>query len=304
MDLSQRCREHWGFKAGSHPFAKSIQDLEGLFVWPAFDDAARRITRAIEWRRFLVVVGPACSAKSTLWTEVKRREAESQTITNVCEPKGLSPVAYDEQTIYRCLVRGMTTSDTPLRRSREDRAWQVRQLLEQSNASKTAVILTINDAHLCRQEFLLLCKRLWDDLYGFDRLLSVIFIAQPKILTTIADCPEISERTDILRMPGLGDYLPEYLHHECTRAGAETFPFDATAVGLLKTLHRENWMASRDHPLIVNNIASRALHMAFTVKDKAVTESHVSEAIRAEKAMTYSDDGDDEGGEKNNRSRR
>jgi type II secretory pathway predicted ATPase ExeA len=289
MELSQRCCEHWGLKHGRKPFGHTLENLDSLFFWPEFDDAIRRVIRAIDWRRFLVIVGPACSAKSTLWSEVKRRQREMQAVVRVCEPRGLGPDNYDEQTIYRCLVRELAGERESLKRAREDRAFQVRGYLETCNADKTAVILCVNDAHLCRKEFLILCKRLWDDLYGFDRLLSIVLVAQPKLLTTLSSCPEIAERADVLQIPGLGDCIPDYLAHECRRAGLEELPFDASALDELAKLHRKEWLACQDHPLIINNIASRALHLGFGIKSKKVDATTIVDAMRAEKSLFVND---------------
>jgi type II secretory pathway predicted ATPase ExeA len=284
MELSAKCKEYWGFGPFKTPFGKHIEADDGVFLWPEFEGVVRRLVRAIDNRQFLVVAGAACSSKSTAWHEARRRLAEKEVSVHIAEPRGLGPRDYNEQTIYRILKHALAPS-TVLKRSTEDRALQCRQLLETMNDQGRPVCLAVNDAHHCRLEFLLMLKRLWDDLYGFDRLLSVILVGQPGILAEIAASREISERTDVVRMPGLGDHLEPYLHHECRRAGATEFPFDAGATEQLARLRSANWHETLDHPLIVNNVVSRALVLAHRVKADVVGRDVVAEAMREERAM-------------------
>jgi type II secretory pathway predicted ATPase ExeA len=298
MELSRSCKEYWGFQPFTVPFGKHLQAEEGLFLWPEFEDVVGRIVRAVEYRRFLVVVGAACSSKSTAWQEARRRVLRKEVAVHVCEPRALEPSEYDEQTIYRSIHRALVFGGRPpeqagltekerqglaLRHSREERAYQCRRLLEAANVGGRPVVFTVNDCHHCRMEFLLLCKRLWDDLYGFDRLLAVILVGQPSILTQIARSHEISERADVLRMPGLGRHVGAYVAHECARCGRAESPLDDSAVETLERLATTEWTESLDHPLIVNNIVSRALELGKKVKARRVSKDLVQEAMKVER---------------------
>jgi len=288
MDLSQACKEHWGFQPIPTPFGKTIRDAEGVFVWPAFDAVVRRIIRAIEWRRFLVVVGAACSAKSTAWSEARRRLSEKNVVCHICQPLGLDPSQYGESAIYSSLVQALAVKKS-LARSREGRAYQCRQLLEAANAGgeekKQSVAFAVNDAHLACRDFLLMTKRLWDDLYGFDRLLAVILIGQPSLLSEVSDTREMAERAEVVELPGLGDSLSDYLAHECARCGAHEMPFDEGAIRVFSRLKGKDWQTTLDHPLIVNNVASRALHLAHKIKAPVVDADCAAKAMRQERGM-------------------
>ena len=246
-----------------------------------------RIVHAIKRRQFLIVGGTACSAKTTAWAEAKRRLREEAVAAHFCQPLGLSPRDYNEQTIYRVIKYAISPPDdsreNAFKRSREGRAMQCRQILESQNDQGHPVCLAINDAHTCRVNFLIMCKRLWDDLYGFDRLLAVVLIGQPSLLSTTSGYPEINERTEVVRLPGLGKSLEKYLHHECARCGLEEFPFDETAIEQIRRLARPNWLETRDHPLVVNNVVSRALHDGWRIKAQAVNADLIAGAMRAEK---------------------
>lgn len=282
MHLSRGCKQHWGFEPGVEPFGKHIESPDGLYVWPAFDELVRRIVRAIEYRDFLVVVGEAASCKTTAWTEAKRRVREKPfAALSVCEPRGLEPRNYAEQTIYRAILRGIAGPDARQKCAKEDRAIQVRRLLEAENDAGRAVVFAVADAHVCRGRFLVACKRLWDDLYGFDRLCSVVLVAQPAILTTVGQSREISERTEVVQAPGLGKHVEDWLQHECGRGGLVESPFDDAAVRRLTDLAK----VGGDHPLVVSNLASRALELGYRIKAKSIGADLVAKAIREERAF-------------------
>jgi type II secretory pathway predicted ATPase ExeA len=283
MELSDRCREYWGITAGREAFGVTLEH-DGLFRWAGFDRAVTQLRRAISRRQFIILTGAACSAKTTAWTEAQRQVAEGSATVRVCQPRGLDPRRYDEQTIFRAILNDAAPTGTRLAHAREDRATQVRRLLEDFNRSNVCVVLAVNDAHAARLDFLLMCKRLWDDLDGFDRLLSVVMIGQPAIATAVAGCREINERTEVVRMPGLGNNLGDYLAHECARVGMTELPFDEGAVAELGKLGGSNFETSHDHPLVVNNIASKALDLAFRVKMQVVTAEIIIKATREERA--------------------
>lgn len=277
MDLSKKCKEYWGFDPAKTPFGMHIEEPDALFVWPEFGRVVDRIVRAIKRRQYLVLVGLACSAKTTAWAEAARRLREERSRVTVCQPRALDPRDYNEQTVYRVLVSAMTTA--PLRQAREARALQVRELLQEQNTGGTAVVFAVNDAHKCDETFLLLTKRLWDDLDGFDRLLSVLLVGQPDLMRLVSGCREINERTEVVRMPGLGKHVRAYVEHECTRCGASEFPFDDSAIRAIERLRHDRWEQSHDHPLIVNNLAGAALHLAWDSTAQVVTDVHVNEAF-------------------------
>jgi type II secretory pathway predicted ATPase ExeA len=296
MDLSRRCKEYWGFSPDSTPFGTHIEADDGLFLWPAFEAVVDRIETAVRKKHFLVLCGAACSAKSTAWTEAKRRLLSAEVHARFCTPDGLDPSRHRDQAIYHAIKYGIAPPDannsTPFARYREDRARQARQLLEAENAKGHPVCVWINDAHLCRGEFLLMAKRLWDDLYGFDRLLSIILIGQPGLAQACSAIKEINERAEVVILPGLvsldrkggvaESHVSDYLNHELARCGATEFPFGDDAIAALDRLARPNWLETSDHPLIVNNICSRALHLAWQIKQQIVDAELVTRAIRSE----------------------
>lgn len=298
MELTKRCKDYWGFSPHTNPFGTHIEADDGLFVWPAFDEAADRIAYAVRRRLFLVVSGVACSAKSTAWAEARRRLARDDRSPHICQPLGLDPARYRDQTVYHAVKHTIEPPDgsreTSFRRFREDRAAQCRELLQRANASGRPVVVAINDAHACGMDFLRLCKRLWDDLAGFDRLCGILLIGHPSLVSKIGGCPEINERTEVLRMPGLVEMTPAgkiadnhieaYLHHEMARCGAAEFPFDESAIAQLTRLARPNWVETRDHPLVINNLVSSALDAAWRIKARTINGDLIASAMRAEQA--------------------
>lgn len=286
MDISHKCREWWGMSAVFPdrqlvPFGNTLQNESNLFLWPALDKVIDRIVTAITHRQFLVVVGSACSCKTTAWNEAKRRLRQFARRVIICQPWGVDPDVFTDQTIYRVLVRSLAGEDEKLCAAREDRAAQARKLLESANKNTNPVVFTVNDAHVCRRHFLLDCKRLWDDLYGFDRLLSVILVGQQPLLIRISNEQEIIQRSEIVKMPSLGDHLVDYLKHECSRCRMQQFPFEDSAVDELAKLWNKDEFAAKDHPLAINNIVSFALDLGWRAKLKTIGAETIVKAIAA-----------------------
>jgi type II secretory pathway predicted ATPase ExeA len=294
MDLSRKILDYWGFEAKSVPFGNTIKSAESVFAWPEFESKVSGLLAAIKRRRMIALVGSTCSAKTVIFETARRRMYEETTGWSCCKPRSNETSEFNEmallQTIKDELMPFDGSRDTAFRRGREARARQVRQLLERENSQDHPVTLVINDAHDCSVRFLLLCKRTWDDLHGFDRLLSVIFIGQAALARTIINCDEIGQRLDILHTPGLGDYLQQYLQHELGRCGCANWMFTEDAVEELAKLQgpvsrdtgKPGWQNRRDHPLIVNNVVSRALAGGFAIKAKQVGRDLVSAAMREE----------------------
>ncbi|MCE5279399.1 MAG: AAA family ATPase [Planctomycetaceae bacterium] len=280
MDLNRKCKDFWGLNPAATPFGKHMEDEGGMFVWPAFEDVVEKIVHVIKHRSFLVMSGEACSCKTAAWSHAKRLLVEESIAPKFSQPMGLNPSKYNESTIYHAIVYSIAPPDgsaqSAFKRTREDRAHQCRQLLEAQNARQVPVVLAVNDAHDCQLAFLKMCKRLWDDLYGFDRLLSVILIGHPSLLAMARSCKEIDERMEIVEMPDLGDSLEDYLAFEFNRCGSESMPITPDGVARLGSIVKR-------HPLLINNVVSRALFEGFRIKADAIDARLIERAASAER---------------------
>ena len=286
MELTRKCLDFWGFAPTFNdalPFDRTLDKVDNIFVWDCFETVTRRICRAVKRREFLVVAGCACSAKTTAWQAAEEELKDSFPNWHLAKPRGLDVSKYSDINLGRCIAAAIDPLAN-IKRDREARGIQLRNMLENANADNRPVVLLINDAHLCNRNFLLLCKQIWDDMDGFDRLLSVILIGQPRLIQIIRDIPEISERTEVVRMTGLENKLEDYIRHEFNRFGIadEKIPLDDSAIAELKKLSSKNWTAARDHPLIINNIVSRALNLAWKIKEKTISADIIAEAMRKE----------------------
>jgi type II secretory pathway predicted ATPase ExeA len=289
MELSRRALEYWGLPVRKECFGNTLHHEDDVFVWPAFEEAVESIVDGIQRRRFMQLVGSPCSAKSTIWAMSKRRLAEGSRRWHCCQPQSAQIGKFNEACILVTVRHTITGADN-YARDRETRARQVRKLLEEQNAEGNLVTLAINDAHDASDKFLLLLKRMWDDLYGFDRLLSVMLIGHAGLLTATSKVQEIAERADVIYSPGLGDSLQAYIQHELARCGCTEWMFDGEAIDELSKLSgdpkkNDNWRTRRDHPLLVNNIITSALQEGFRVKERTIGRELMASAIRADKKL-------------------
>jgi len=280
MEMSRATKTWWGFDPKKQPFSNTIEEASGLFVWDAFDECVEDVVEAVLKRKFLCLIGPPCAAKSTCWAEAARRLRERKGIFHLASPLGLEPQAYSEPTIYLTLREAIAPESDPLRRMREERAAQCRRMLMRCNDAKQPVVLTINDAHACKGEFLLTLKRLWDNLDGLDRLLSVLLIGHSGLTAKVGQIKEINQRSEVLHVPPLGTAIPNYLQHECARCGLKDFPFDDSALDELDKLRNDAVPeAANDHPLFVNLVAAAALSEAHRLKQRTINHDIITKAV-------------------------
>lgn len=287
MQLSTATKKWFGFEPTTNPFSDTPDGAEALFRWPAFDDVVERIVEAVLGHRFLIVAGNYGSSKSTAW-QLAREQLEGSPRANVliAEPAGLDPRTYDDNTVYRAVVHCIGDGQK-LRQSRADRATQCQEILARhydrsGPERKCRSAFVVNDAHCCKRDFLLMCKRLWDQLHGFARMTAVVLIGQAPLYAAVEREGEISVRREVVILPGLGQHIPDYVRFECTRCGVEADSiFRPEAYEALRTLRSDKRFDTNDHPLRVSNVVARALRTAQSIRSKTVDADAVGHAIRS-----------------------
>lgn len=286
MQLTPAIKKYFGFEPGLNPFSDTPDSREAIFPWPAFEAAVDKIVNAVVDHRFLVVCGNYCSSKSTAWM-LAREQLNKHRAYNVliAQPAGLDPRGYDEATVYRALVNDIGDGQK-LAHSREARAAQCREILQrhvaQSGDKRNCSAFVVNDAHCCRRDFLLMCKRLWDDMYGFKRLCSVILIGQAGLYREVEQIGELASRRELLILPGLGDALPDFIRFECGRCGVDADKiFETDAYEALRGLRSGKTFDTQDHPLRVSNVIVRALREAKRIQSRKVNGELIAIAMAA-----------------------
>lgn len=286
MQLSGTLKRYFGFDAATNPFSDTPDGPEAIYRWPAFEAAVDAIVSGVVESRFMVVCGNYCSSKSTAWM-LARERLVNHPRANVllAEPCGLDPREYNEATVYRAIVHDIGDGQA-LRLARSERAAQCKSILARhlergTHERPTAAAFIVNDAHACRPEFLLICKRLWDQLDGFARLCAVILIGQAPLYYAVEREGEIAARREILILPGLGDKIADYVRYECQRCGVDAGDlFSDDAWEALATLRGTKRFDAQDHPLRVSLVIGRALREAHRLRIKQINADLIAAAIR------------------------
>lgn len=286
MQLSGTLKRYFGFDSSTNPFSDTPDGPEAIYRWPAFDSAVDAIVDAVLTHRFLVVCGNYCSSKSTAWMLARERLVNhARCNVLLAEPCGLDPREYAEATVYRAIVHDIGDGQA-LKLARAERAAQCKSILARhlergTNERPTAAAFVCNDAHACRPEFLLICKRLWDQLDGFARLCAVILIGQSPLYYAVEREGEIAARREILILPGLGERIADYVRFECARCGADAAAlFGDDAFDALGTLRGTKRFDAQDHPLRVSIVIGRALREAHRLRVKQINADLIAAAIR------------------------
>ena len=117
-------------------------------------------------------------------------------------------------------------------------------------------------------------KRFLELRQRLSRLLGICLVGQPELLTLLSDkSPEVREvmqRCEIIELPPLDNDLEAYIAHKFARAGAKAEDvlaadaYDAIRARLIRMPRggKASDAVSLCHPLVVNNLVTRAMNAA------------------------------------------
>ncbi|MFT0531630.1 AAA family ATPase [Castellaniella hirudinis] len=273
--LHPNTRQHFGLVRdpfGEVSSAEEFYQNEHIrFTRAAMVDAARR-------GGFLAVVGESGSGKTTLRRDLQERIDREQLPIQVIRPYVVGMEANDvtgktlkAAHILEAIMAEIAPHD-PLRMSQNARFRQLETALRESYSAGQRCVVVIEEAHALPKPTLRHFKRFIELEDGFKRLLSVILVGQPELLTKVdprdPTMREVVQRLEIIKLPPLGHYLEEYVAHRVEPLGV---PVDKiiTVDGLQAVRDRLQPPAPRGHeqrsylyPLAVHNLMIAAMNLA------------------------------------------
>lgn len=275
--LTQQARKH--FKVFRDIFGDQMNEAEDVFM----NDDLRYVRECLYQTAlhggFMALVGQSGSGKSTLRQDLKGRISREEKRIVVIEPYVLGMEGTGKDTsnkmntshICEAVLQALRPS-AHIGGSPQARFKKMHDALKESAEAGFRHVLIVEEAHGMRTTAIKHLKRLYELEHGMTRLLSIILIAQPEIMTKLsennAEVREVVQRLEILHLDPLDD-VQRYVAHRCARAGTafdKIFTPDAmTALAeKLRGPRQKNGMpgASLLYPLLVGNHLTKAMNLA------------------------------------------
>lgn len=279
--LTPQARKHFGLSL--NPFADP-ETPEEVFLSPEIRYVRESMYQAARNGGFVAIVGESGAGKTTLREEfIDRVQREDRSLV-VIEPYVLAMEPSDKtgKTLRAAhiaeAVMGAISPQSRAKSSPQQRYDHLHKALRDSCRAGQRHVLLIEEAHCMPKPTLKHLKRFLELKDGLRRLLSIVLIAQPELLTKLsAQDPEIREvmqRLEIIQLQPLDTKLQEYLEFRFKRAGTTLDKvvtregIDALRARLTPTKGAGQTLL---YPLAVHNALSGAMNRATELGMPQVT---------------------------------
>jgi type II secretory pathway predicted ATPase ExeA len=273
--LSRATKQH--FKLFDDPFSADPQGPEDVFLGPDQYDAIEALMDAVRAGRMFALVGESGSGKTTLVDYIKDKIVADHIPMRIVQPMLPDKAKLSGRAMLEALVLDLAPGTT-LKNSSEKLARQAHELLANTTAAGTYNVLLFEEAHDLSLAALKELKRFNEFKTRWKKLLSIVLIGQPELLTKLSEegavaAREVARRLEHKTLMPLDSALPDYIGHRLARRGRKTEElFEPEALGALTarlqgTVKRDNGVerVSMIYPLLVNRLVIKALNDAAAI---------------------------------------
>lgn len=271
--LSPQARRH--FKLFRDPFNTDPDSAEDVFRGPDQQYASESIWEAVRNSRLFALVGESGSGKTTLMDDFRDRVRREGLPVRLIQPMLPEKQRLTGIGILEAIVRDLAPDATP-RRNSEGLSRQAHELLAESAEAGMHNVVIFEEAHDLSIHALKQLKRFHEFKTGWKRLLAIVLVGQPELLTKLGEhatgeAREVARRLEILQLLPLDNELDSYVAHKLARVSAKTEAifasdvFDAVRGRLRNTVKsgpKAGEGVSMAYPLLVNNLLVKALNTA------------------------------------------
>lgn len=285
--LTPEAKQHFGLRRS--PFIDDIATRADVFQCPSMRMARAALMDCALNHGFMALVGESGSGKTTLREELEQRILDENRPVIVIKPYVIEMEASDTKgramksgQIAEAIITTLAPTST-MKSSAQARAKQAHDLLSASVASGYSHLLIIEEAHRLPKATLKHLKGFMELKRGLQRLIGVALIGQTELGVLLSEqnpeVREIVQRCEVITMRPLDNDLGDYLRHKFARMEIDIADvladdaIDAIRARLVRTPRggRAADVVSICHPLVVNNLVTRAMNAAAAVGFPTVT---------------------------------
>jgi len=263
------------------PFMDDVNGADDVYLSHNSRYAAQYMYTTAKLGGMLAVIGESGSGKTTLRRLLLDRISKEDLKIKVIFPRIIDKEKLTATSICDAIIRDCST-EYP-KRTLEAKAHQIERILTDSLKSGWKHVLMIEEAHDLTIRTLKYLKRFWELEAGFDKLLSVILIAQPELKEKLDEsrnfeAREIIRRMEIAEIQALDEEgeLREYLDLKFQRIGLSINKVIApeTPKAIIDKLTRRSRTGNGiclAYPLTVNNMIKKAMNTAAEIGQPLIT---------------------------------
>jgi len=256
-----------------------LEDYQDIYKSPQLKVVERKFWETIKRHGIMAVVGEVGSGKSTLLRHILGRMMKDRSVRLIM-PDAIDRERLCGSNITQAVISQMDCTKVP--RFAVERDKLAKRMLEESVRAGSDPVLVIDEAHDLRPEAIIGLKRLWDSGMIF-KLLSVIILGQggedsrgawglKGALLFHNALREFAERCYLVDLGSMNGSMADYLDWRFSRTGGKVrkiFSDDA-----LKMLVKK-----APQPQAANNVAMRAMKLAYRDGSLTVTKDHVADVM-------------------------
>lgn len=266
------------FSLQGDPFF-DLDDYQDIYKSPQLKVVERKFLETIKRHGIMAIVGEVGSGKSTLLRHILGRIMKDRSIRLIM-PDAIDRERLCGSNIIQAVISQMGASKVPRFAVERDRL--AKRMLEESVRAGSDPVLVIDEAHDLKPEAIIGLKRLWDSGMIF-KLLSVIILGQggedsrglfglKSHLLFDRELKEFAERCYLVDLGTMNGSMADYLDWRFSKMGAKVrkiFSDDALKMLIKKA----------PQPQAANNVAMRAMKLAFRDGSLTVTKDHVADVM-------------------------
>ena len=269
------------FKLFRDPFLDDVNGKEDVYMSRDSRFAAEYMYTTAKLGGMLAVIGESGSGKTTLRRLLIDRINTEDLKIKVIFPRIIDKERLTATSICDAIIRDCST-ERP-RRTLEAKAHQIERILTDSLKSGWKHVLMIEEAHDLTIQTLKYLKRFWELEAGFDKLLSIILIAQPELKEKLDESRNYEAR-EIIRRIEVAEIRA--LDTEAELKGYLALKFKRINLNVESLMAQDAYKAILDkmsrktrgggeiclaYPLTVNNIIKRAMNTAADIGQEQIT---------------------------------
>lgn len=227
----------------------------------------------------LAVIGESGGGKSVLRKDLIDRIQREGDQVRIIYPQIIDKTRLSATSISEAILRDLQP-DGKMPQSLEARTRQITNLLKNSAGLGNRHVIIIEEAHDITITCMKHLKRFWEIEDGFRKLLSIILIGQPELMSQLNEVAnpqarEFIRRCEVAKLVPLDRNLEAYLAFKFQRVGtsAESVLHPDAYDAIRKRLNRVigSTVISNLNPLQVNNLVIKAMNLAAEIGEAKVS---------------------------------